>query len=194
MKKTPSTLVLAGLLTFSGAGAANAVESYPPPAPGGVSNATVTPGASITFSGTGFEAAEAISIAVEYYNDPVVVPGTGLNSLIIMAQPVNSFTTTATASGEFSTGVSLGEAGTYALTATGLTSGHAVTAAVSVDPAFTDDAATESGAGGESSEDTGGIDLASTGAESAMLLWGAAGILALGGGVTTVAIARRKNT
>ncbi|WP_104055245.1 MULTISPECIES: peptidase [unclassified Arthrobacter] len=185
MKKTASALVLAGSLAFFGAGAANAVESYPAPVPGGVSDATVAPGATVTFSGSGFTPGEAISVTVDYSNDPVVVPGTGLNGVIVLAEVVNSFTTNADASGNFSTNITLGEAGTYTLTATGLESGRTVTVVVSVDPAFADGAGTNDG-----SEDS---DLADTGADSAMLLWGAAGVLALGAGVASVAVARRKN-
>ena len=188
MNKTTAALVLAGSLAFFGAGAANAAE-YPAPEPGTVSDATVAPGATIVFSGTGFFPGEAISVTVDYSNVPVVVPGTGINGPIILAEVVNSFTTNADDKGNFSTNVTLGEAGTYTLTATGLESGHVVTAIVSGDEAFADN---ESGSGNgapEANED----DLANTGADSSMLLWGAAGVVALGAGVASVAIARRKN-
>ncbi|WP_342022290.1 peptidase [Arthrobacter citreus] len=193
MKKTASALVLAGSLAFFGAGAANAVDNYPAPTPGGVSDATVAPGATVAFSGSGFTPGEAISVTVDYSNTPVVVPGSGLNGVIVLAEVVNSFTTNADASGNFTTNVALGEAGTYTLTATGLESGKVVTAAVSVDPAFAGD-----GSGSGNGSDNGGSEaddnnLADTGADSAMLLWGAAGVLALGAGVASVAVARRKN-
>ena len=184
MKKTASTLVLAGSLAFFGAGAANAVENYPAPAPGGVSDATVAPGATVTFSGTGFIPGEAIRVDVDYDNAPVVVPGTGVNGVIILAELVNTFTTNADAQGGFSTDITLGEVGTYTLTATGLESGKVVTAVVSVDPSFA------GGAGSGGSDNEG--DLANTGADSAMLLWGAAGIVAVSAGVASVAVARRK--
>ena len=187
MKKTASALVLAGSLAFFGAGAAHAVENYPAPAPGGVSDATVAPGSTITFGGSGFTPGEAIRVDVDYSNTPVVVPGTGVNSVIILAELISSFTTNADAQGSFSTPVTLGEAGTYTLTATGLTSGKTVSAVVSVDPAFANDGADN---GGTDADDNG---LANTGADSAMLLWGAAGIVAVGAGVASVAVARRKN-
>lgn len=192
MNKTTAALVLAGSLAFFGAGAANAAE-YPAPEPGTVSDATVAPGATIVFSGTGFFAGEAISVTVDYSNVPVVVPGTGLNGPIILAEVVNSFTTNADDKGNFSTNVTLGEAGTYTLTATGLESGHVVTAIVSVDEAFADN---ESGSGdgsGNGTPEADADDLANTGADSSMLLWGAAGVVALGAGVASVAVARRKN-
>ena len=139
MKKTASALVLAGSLAFFGAGAANAVDNYPAPAPAGVSDPTVAPGATVTFSGSGFNPGEAVSVTVDYSNTPVVVPGAGVNGLIILAEVINSFTTSADASGNFTTNVTLGEAGTYTLTATGLESGRVSTAVVSVDPAFAGD-------------------------------------------------------
>ena len=193
MKKTASALVLAGSLAFFGAGAANAVDNYPAPAPGGVSDATVAPGATVAFSGSGFTPGEAISVTVDYSNDPVVVPGSGLNGLIVLAEVVNSFTTNADASGNFSTNVTLGEAGTYTLTATGLESGHSVSAVVSVDPAFAGGGSGSGDGNGSGNDGSEGSDLADTGADSAMLLWGAAGVLALGAGVASVAVARRKN-
>ncbi|MCC3266578.1 LPXTG cell wall anchor domain-containing protein [Arthrobacter gengyunqii] len=198
MKKTASALVLAGTLAFFGAGAANALENYPAPTPGGVSDPTVAPGATVTFSGSGFTPGEAIRVDVDYDNAPVVVPGTGVNGIIILAELVNTFTTNADAQGGFSTPVTLGEAGTYTLTATGLTSGKTITSTVSVDPAFANDGsgAGDGGSGDGSGAGTGGsddADLANTGADSAMLLWGAAGIVAVGAGVASVAVARRKN-
>lgn len=186
MKKTASALVLAGSLAFFGASAANAAE-YPAPAPGGVSDATVAPGVTVAFSGSGFTPGETIRVDVDYSNTPVVVPGTGVNSLIIMAEIVNTFTTNADAKGDFTTNVTLGEAGTYTLTATGLESGHVVTAVVSVDPSFGEDG------NGNDGSDANDDDLPDTGADSGMLLWGAAGVLALGAGVASVAVARRKN-
>ena len=193
MKKTASALVLAGSLTFFGAGAANAVDNYPAPVPGGVSDATVAPGATVAFSGSGFAPGEVISVTVDYSNDPVVVPGSGINGLIILAEVVNTFTTNADASGNFSTNVALGEAGTYTLTATGLESGRTVTAVVSVDPAFAGDGSGSGNGTNNGEADANADGLANTGADSGMLLWGAAGILALGAGVTSVALARRKS-
>ncbi|MBO0896446.1 peptidase [Arthrobacter sunyaminii] len=181
MKKTASALVLAGSLTFFGAGAANAVQNYPAPTPGGVSDNTVAPGATVTFSGSGFIPGEAIRVDVDYSNTPVIVPGSGVNSVIILSELINTFTTNSDAQGEFSTAITLGEAGTYTLTATGLESGKVVTSVVEVDPAFGDD---------NDAKDDG---LADTGADSAMLLWGAAGIVAVGAGVASVAVARRRN-
>ena len=185
MKKTASALVLAGSLAFFGAGAANAVQNYPAPPPAGVQDNTVVPGTTVTFSGGGFASGEAIRVDVDYDNAPVVIPGTGVNGVIILAELINSFTTNADAQGVFSTPIFLGEAGTYTLTATGLSSGKVLSTEVYVDPSFGE------GAGNGGSDNDG--DLADTGADSAMLLWGAAGIVAVGAGVASVAVARRKN-
>ncbi len=196
MKKTVSALTLAGALAFAGAGAASAVDSsYPAPATGTVSAGVVAPGSSVVFAGTGFIPGESIRIDVTYANDPVVVAGTGVSSPIILAQRINSFTTTANADGTFSANVALGEEGTYTLTATGLTSGKVVVNTVVVDAAAAAGAGVGTGspAGSGSNANAGQGGLASTGADSAMLLWGAAGVLALGAGVASVAVARRKN-
>ncbi|KAD3515254.1 LPXTG cell wall anchor domain-containing protein [Arthrobacter yangruifuii] len=197
MKKTVSALVLAGSLAFVGAGAANAVSSYPAPVTGSVSATIVTPGATIVFSGAGFTGGEQIRIDVTYANDPQIVAGTGISSPIILAQLVGTNTVVANPDGSFSADVTLGDApGTYTLTATGLTSGHQVTAAVVVDPAAAGGAGTGSGAGtgvGTGTNASADNGLANTGADSAMMLWGAAGVLALGAGVATVTVARRKN-
>ncbi|MCQ1957263.1 peptidase [Arthrobacter sp. zg-Y826] len=194
MKKTVSALVLTGSLAFVGAGAASAVESYPAPATGTVSDSVVTPGSTVVFSGTGFIPGEEILVTATYANDPTVVAGTGVSSPIILAQQIASYNTVADASGNFAVEVTLGEAGTYTLTATGVESGKVVTNTVVVDAA----AGTGTGAGVGTGAGTGANasadgGLADTGADSAMMLWGAAGVLALGAGVASVAVARRKN-
>ena len=197
MKKTASALLLAGALTFTGAGAATALDNYAPSPVGGVNDSTVAPGEAVVFSGTGFEPGEDILVTVTYTNNAAAVPGAGVNGVIIFNQQVNSFTTQANANGEFSVPVTLGEAGTYTLTATGLTSGKTITSAVEVDPAYAGGGTAPgtgttpgAGAGSDASADGG---LADTGADTGLLLWGAAGVLALGAGVASVAVARRKN-
>ena len=88
-------------------------------------------------------------------------------------------TVTADANGSFSWPVTLHEEGVYTLTAVGRESGHTVTARVVVDaPNAT--TATDS-------------NLANTGADSAMFLWGAAGLGALGLGAASVVMARRRS-
>ncbi|MCQ1954388.1 peptidase [Arthrobacter sp. zg-Y238] len=184
MKKTVSALALTGALAFAGAGAASALESYPAPATGTVSDSVVTPGSAVVFSGAGFIPGEQVLVTATYANNPVVVGGTGVSSPIILAQQIGSYNTVADAAGNFAVEVTLAEAGTYTLTATGVQSGKVVTNTVVVE------AAAGTGTGANASADAG---LADTGADSAMMLWGAAGVLALGAGVATVTIARRKN-
>ena len=189
LKKTASALALAGVLAFAGASAATAVETYPaPPAAvtGTVSAGVVAPGGTVTFSGQGFLPGETIDVTVDYNNDPNVVAGSGVNGLIILNQRVSAYTTTADDEGNFSTQVTLGEAGTYTLTAVGRESGRTVTATVTADPAAA------SGAGNNSGTTDGKSGLADTGADSTMMLWGAAGVLALGAGTVALTVARRK--
>lgn len=186
MKKAASALVLAGALTFAGASAATATGYPAPPADatGTVSAGVVVPGGSVTFSGAGFIPGETIDVTVDYNNDPNVVAGAGVNGVIILNQRVSAFTATADAEGNFSTQVTLGEEGTYTLTAVGRESGRTVTATVTVD------SSAAAGAGNTSRNDNAG--LADTGADSTMLLWGAAGVLALGAGAASIALSRRK--
>ncbi|MCQ2001770.1 LPXTG cell wall anchor domain-containing protein [Arthrobacter zhaoxinii] len=185
MKKTVSALVLTGVMALAGAGAASALESYPAPAAGTVSDSVVTPGSAVVFSGAGFIPGEQILVTVTYANDPVVVGGTGVSSPIILAQQIGSYNTAADAAGNFAVEVTLGEPGTYTLTATGAESGKVVTSTVVVEAE-----GAGAGTGANASADGG---LPDTGADSAMMLWGAAGVLALGAGVASVAVARRKN-
>lgn len=191
MKKAASALALAGVLTFAGASAATATEYPAPPAPvtGTVSAAVVAPGGTVTFSGAGFIPGEIIDITVVYSNNPNTVAGAGVNGLIILNQRVADLTATAADDGTFNTDIQLGEAGTYTLTAVGRDSGRTVTATVTADPAAATGASNQSG-----NNDAANSGLADTGADSTMLLWGAAGALALGAGVVSIAVARRKKT
>ncbi|MBP3037166.1 LPXTG cell wall anchor domain-containing protein [Arthrobacter sp. zg-ZUI100] len=194
MKKTASALVLAGALTFFGAGAANAVNApYPaPPVPGGVSNGSPVAGVEFTFSGTGFLPGTTITITITF-NGPTPQAagaagagrvGTSVGGPIILSQALPPVTTTADANGNFAYPVTLTEAGTYTLTATGLDpQGNTRTVSSTVTVAAAE--------GSEAGAEEGG--LANTGADSAMLLWGAAGVVALGAGVASVVVARRKN-
>lgn len=191
MKNTISILALAGSFAFFGAGTASAADTYPTSASGTVSTEKVAPGTSVTFSGSGILPAEPVSVAVDLTNGSTAVAGTGVSSPIILAQIVDTRTTTADPSGGFTTQFTLMEEGTYTLTATGLTSGHKVSASVVVDNAL---AASGSGSGTTGGSEAHEGNLARTGANSAMLLWGAAGLVALGTGATSLAVARRKNS
>jgi LPXTG-motif cell wall-anchored protein len=94
-----------------------------------------------------------------------------------------TFTTTADSNGNFSFPVSISEPGVYTLTATGQTSGVVVSATVTV----------VGNAGAADLANTGGQPLANTGADASLLLWGAAGVAALGLGAGGVIVSRRRN-
>jgi LPXTG-motif cell wall-anchored protein len=96
-----------------------------------------------------------------------------------------TFATTADANGNFAFPVTISEAGTYTLTATGLTSGNTVTASVTVVGATVGTSAGVSTSGSAS-------ELADTGANSSMLLWSLVGAGALAAGATSVVVVRRR--
>jgi LPXTG-motif cell wall-anchored protein len=93
-----------------------------------------------------------------------------------------TFATTADANGNIAFPVSISEAGTYTLTATGA-SGHTVTSSVTVAGAAVGTGVSTSGTAAE---------LADTGANSSMLLWSLVGAGALAAGATSVVVVRRR--
>lgn len=106
------------------------------------------------------------------------VPGTGGGpsaaspaGVIVLMEMVASATTTADAAGNFSYPFNLDQEGLHTLKATGLQSGHVVTAQVVVH-------SETAGAGIDEAPGTrGGVDvLANTGPSSGVLIWGAAGL------------------
>ncbi|MBD7996075.1 LPXTG cell wall anchor domain-containing protein [Arthrobacter sp. Sa2CUA1] len=192
MKKAASTLALAGALTLTGATAAVANEYPAPPASvsGMVCAAVADPGGLVDFSGSGATPGEIIDITVDFSNNPNTVSGTGVNGLIILNQRVAALTATAAADGVFKTDIRLGEAGTYALTGVARDSGRTYTATVAAVPGAGPTPCDKRAAA--ATGPAAGAVLASTGADSNVFLWGAAGALALGAGVVSVAVVRRK--
>jgi LPXTG-motif cell wall-anchored protein len=191
MKKSLAAIALAGSIAFAGAVPALANTPYPAPTPSGtVSDGTVAPGETFTFSGSGFVPGEAITVTVTLTSAPQAIGG-GFAGGASMAVPAKinlplapqTFATTADANGNFAFPVSISEAGTYTLTATGLTSGHTVTASVTVAGAAVGTGIATSGSGAE---------LADTGANSSMLLWSLVGAGALAAGATSVVVVRRR--
>jgi LPXTG-motif cell wall-anchored protein len=190
MKKSLAAIALAGSITLIGA--VPAMATYPAPTTSGtVSDGTVAPGETFTFSGSGFLAGEAISITVTLTRAPQASGGAfaGGASMAVPAKinlPLapQTFATTADANGNFAFPVSISEAGTYTLTATGLTSGNTVTASITVAGATVGTGVITSGSAAE---------LADTGTDASLLLWGAAGIGALGLGAAGVIVSRRRN-
>lgn len=201
MKKTVSALALAGSLAFLGVGGAQANHDsdYPSaPVTGTVSDGTVAAGETFFFSGTGFNAGEPIDLEVsreEAGPSAAGAPGTAGGpsaaspaGRIVPLEMVISTTTSADAAGNFSYPFKLEQDGLYTMTATGVESGHVVTAQVVVGSG-TDGVAVAEGPG---TGFTIGIPLANTGLHSGMLIWGAAGISALVLGAGTVAAAKRR--
>lgn len=191
MKKSLAAIALAGSIAMVGAVPAMATNTYPAPATQGtVSDGTVAPGESFTFSGAGFTAGESITVTVTLTGAPQASSG-GFGGGVSMAVPTKinlplatqTFSTTADASGNFAFPVSISATGTYTLTATGLTSGKSVTSTVKVSGA----------AVGTSLATTGnGTALANTGADTSLLLWSLVGGGALAAGITSVVVVRRR--
>jgi LPXTG-motif cell wall-anchored protein len=205
MNKTASVLAIAGTLTFLGAGAAQAAPvstpAYVPSQGGAVSDGTVTPGATVTFTGVDgfFGPFETITITVDRSNGRPGGPGfsprgagTARNGLIVLNAVVLTETVKADAKGNFSYSVKLQEEGVYTLTASNA-AGKSLTQTVVVESASTAGGTTTGTTGGTTGGTTttkGG--LANTGIDSAMVLWGAAGIGALGLGAGSIVVSRRR--
>jgi LPXTG-motif cell wall-anchored protein len=190
MKKIIAGLALAGSIALMGSTPATALTYPAPPVSGTVSAATVAPGETFTFSGSGFVPGEAVTVTVTLARAPQAASGSfsGGASMAVPAKinlPLapQSFATTADANGNFAFPVSISEAGTYTLTATGA-SGHTVTSSVTVAGTTVGNGVATSGSAAE---------LADTGTDASLLLWGAAGIGALGLGAAGVIISRRRS-
>ncbi|OAE02760.1 LPXTG cell wall anchor domain-containing protein [Arthrobacter sp. OY3WO11] len=192
MKKTLAALALAGSLALIGSPAVAAeYPALPPQA--AVSDGTVGPGESFVFRGQGFLAGESLTITVTPGQAPAS-NGAGLGRSVAVKIPVfqapQTLAATADAQGAFSLPISISEAGTYSLTATGNTSGVVVgpvtvTVAASL-------ANTGGNAGGAPLASTGGAGLANTGADSGLVLWTLVGAGALAAGATSVVVVRRR--
>ncbi|MEQ4518751.1 LPXTG cell wall anchor domain-containing protein [Pseudarthrobacter sp. B907] len=191
MKKSLAAVALAGSIALVGAVPAMAVTPYPaPPAQGTVSDGTVAPGEAFTFSGSGFTPGEAITVTVTLTGAPQALGGStgggvsmAVSGKISLPMATQTFSTKADANGNFALPLTISEAGTYTLTATGQTSGKTVTATVKVSGA----------AVGTSLANTGsGAGLANTGADASLLLWTLVGGGALAAGITSVVVVRRR--
>jgi LPXTG-motif cell wall-anchored protein len=211
MKKTLTALAIAGSLTFLGAGAAQALP-YPAPSNGGeVTDATPAAGQTFTFTATGFIPGETVTITITLVSEPTAASvgglgvggglGAGVSGLIVPSTVVQELSPTADEEGTIAIPVNLTEPGTYEILAVGQESGveaSAVVEVVAASAAGGTDNGVGGGAanGGASADDeaavANGDSLANTGLESSALLWGGAGILALGAGATAVVVARRK--
>jgi membrane anchored protein len=188
-------VLIAVALAVLGAPATASAEPYPAqPPPSSVSHGTVPNGGKVTFSGRGFLPFERISIVVNFAPsnstaafrpssaDGFVPAGARLarrSTLIVIADKT----------GAFSVEVQLSQIGSATLVATGLTSGHTVTAHVEV----LGPAAPHHGGGGRPADDHPALP--TTGQSGRLLLTivssGAAAVL-LGGVLLSFARRRRR--
>ncbi|MDN4645134.1 LPXTG cell wall anchor domain-containing protein [Arthrobacter sp. PsM3] len=166
MKKTLAAITLAGSIALMGAVPAMADGYASPKSTGVVSDGSPAVGETFSFSGTGFTPGEAITITVGS----------------------KTFNATADSNGNFTIQLSISEAGTYTLTAKGAVSGNVATSSVTVQGAAL---ASTSNNAGTALANTG-TGLASTGADSSLLLWSLVGGGALAAGITSVVVVRRR--
>jgi len=192
MKKTLAALALAGSIALIGSAPAMAATYPALPPQAAVSDGTVGPGETFVFRGQGFLAGEGLTITVTPGQAPAS-NGAGLGRSVAVKIPVfqapQTLSATADAQGAFALPISISEAGTYSLTATGNTSGVTVgpvTVTVAASLANTGGAA----AGSAPLANTGG--LANTGADSGLILWTLVGAGALAAGATSVVVVRRR--
>jgi LPXTG-motif cell wall-anchored protein len=191
MKKSLAAIALAGSIALIGAVPAVAATYPAPPANAAVSDGTVGPGEQFVFRGNGFLAGEGLTITVTPGNPPAANGSSVSNgsrtvpSKITLPLAPQTFSTTADANGAFAFPLTISEAGTYTLTATGLTSGRTATAVVTV--VGTGLANT----GGAPLANTG-APLANTGADASLVLWSLVGAGALAAGATSVVVVRRR--
>ncbi|MCY1673804.1 LPXTG cell wall anchor domain-containing protein [Pseudarthrobacter sp. SL88] len=192
MKKTLAALALAGSIALVGSAPAMAATYPALPPQAAVSDGTVGPGETFIFRGQGFLAGEGLTITVTPGQAPAS-NGAGLGRSVAVKIPVfqapQTLSATADAQGAFSLPISISEAGTYSLTATGNTSG------VTVGPVTVVVAASLANTGGNAAGAplaNTGSGLANTGADSGLVLWTLVGAGALAAGATSVVVVRRR--
>jgi LPXTG-motif cell wall-anchored protein len=189
MKKSLAAIALAGLIALTGTAPAVAATYPAPPPQAAVSDGFVGPGEEFTFSGNGFLANEPLTIAVTLGANPASTgasiaggPGTSVPGLLPLAP--STIAAQADSTGAFSVRMSINEPGSYVLTATGNTSGRVSNPVrVTVAPGLANSGTVVSSTG---------TPLANTGADASLLLWGAAGVAALGLGAASVITVRRR--
>ncbi|MFB0836794.1 LPXTG cell wall anchor domain-containing protein [Arthrobacter sp. E44] len=193
MKKTFAALALAGSIALIGSAPALAATYPPLPPQAAVSDSYVGPGETFVFRGQGFLAGETLTIRVTPGQAPAsnganIAGSRAVAARIGVVAEAQTLTTTADAQGAFALPIAINEAGTYTLTATGNTSG------ITVGPVTVTVAASLADTGGNTAGAplaNTGSGLANTGADASLLLWGAAGVGALGLGAAGVILVRR---
>ncbi|WP_394524461.1 LPXTG cell wall anchor domain-containing protein [Paenarthrobacter nicotinovorans] len=199
MRKSLAALTLAGSIALLGAVPAVANNAnYPAPnTTVAVSDASVAPGEAFVFSGAGFTPGEGITITVTPTGTPAASGSVSAGSLTVSARiPLAPSTLSATADGNgaFSAPIAINEPGSYAITATGNSSGVTVgPVTVVVGGAALSNTGGNAGTGtGTGLANTGGVPLANTGADSSLILWSLVGAGALAAGTASVVVARRR--
>lgn len=187
LKKTLATIALAATLTSVGAGVAHANEGYPAPAPPStVSQGSIEAGKSVTFTGSGFTPGEEVVITAEAAPSLSVQVGSRAVASRVALAPVQ-LSTVADAAGKFSIEVQLSEAGTFTLTAKGLTSGVTVSNTVVVQAP----AASVASDSSQPSQSSPQGQLPYMGADPALLLWGVVGAGAVAAGTVSILLVKR---
>ncbi len=161
-------LLTAAAVTLFAASPASAVE-YPPAPPATVSDGTVTPGGTVTFSGSGYEPFERVNIFVQYNG--------GARRLIGY--------TFADADGNWTFEATLTQAGEATLTSVGVESGMSDSVDVAV-----------AGGGGDGAGDGDSGSLPTTGVSGTLMsvaIYGG-GAAVLVGGMLFLLTRRRKTT
>ncbi|MHA7303407.1 LPXTG cell wall anchor domain-containing protein [Pseudarthrobacter sp. MDT1-22] len=197
MKKTLAALALAGSLALVGTAPATAANYPPIPPQAAVSDGTVGPGEQFVFRGRGPFAGESLTIRVTPGNPPAAsgatFGGTSVVGKISVFTEAQTLAAQADAQGNFSVPITIREAGTYLVTATGNTSGNTVgPVTVVVDPSFASNGAPLSNTGGGAALANTGAGLANTGADSGLILWTLVGAGALAAGAASVVVVRRR--
>ena len=196
MKKSLAALALAGAIALIGSAPAVAAGYPILPPQAAVSDGTVGPGEQFVFRGQGFLAGEPLFITVTPGNPPAagganIAGGTSFSAKIAVFLAPQTLDATADAQGAIVFPISLSEAGTYSISATGRISGVTVgPVTVVVDPSFSSTGASLANTGGAPLANTGG--LANTGADSGLTLWTLVGAGALAAGAASVVVVRRR--
>ncbi|MFW0775273.1 hypothetical protein ACLRGI_19150 [Paenarthrobacter nitroguajacolicus] len=191
MKKTITTLMVAGTVMFAGIAPA-AASTYPAPGneQGTVSDGTIDRGESITFSAGGYTPGEAVTITFEKRGGPRG------------SAPAN-FDAIADGNGTISTSITFEDAGSYVIAAVGAESGIVRSARVAVNNGNHGRGSNGKGSGNEVSDFVAASSVTEAGAAAAaekvaadpgLVAWGIAGAGVLVAGAASVVVARRRSS
>ncbi|WP_454810884.1 hypothetical protein [Paenarthrobacter nitroguajacolicus] len=192
MKKTITTLMVAGTVMFAGIAPAVA-STYPAPGneQGTVSDGTIDRGETITFSASGYLPGETVNITSEKRGGPQG------------SAPAN-FSVIANGDGAITTSVTFEDAGSFMITAVGSESGVTRSARVAVNNGNHGRGSNGNGKGG-GNHDSDFVAVSSVtdaraavgpeklAADPGLIVWGVAGAGVLAAGAASVVIARRRS-